>query len=333
MAGEELIEIDIEDEDELTSLHPPVVTKQASFAYETKDRGFPLWKQHMEEYVTKTPELVRELICCTVISVFCWHSPKSLILPLMGGLTVRPIPFQKTSAGDVLLDLQLANKWIPKEETTIPSSLLVLTCVKLPLLICVLTFFVTRTKHDTHAILCTTMVTIGVTEFWTKVFKSYVGRLRPNFYDFCGFDSATLSCTNGWDHEMEARMSFPSGHSSLSFCAMTVMALYLLGKVGLGKQRATNPPFFCSIKILAFLSVTPLLYSSFVATSRLVDNWHHPSDIVAGTMLGVTCGILVYHMWYPHVLSPNAGKPLSSLGRSDDTIARTFEQKATSFHE
>jgi len=45
------------------------------------------------------------------------------VLPLIGGLTVRPIPYQVTAAGDVMLDLALANDLIPKSEVTFPCEL------------------------------------------------------------------------------------------------------------------------------------------------------------------------------------------------------------------
>jgi hypothetical protein len=50
------------------------------------------------------------------------HGPKAWVLPLMGGLTLRPIPYQVTAAGDVLLDLQLANDLIPKTDVTFPCE-------------------------------------------------------------------------------------------------------------------------------------------------------------------------------------------------------------------
>jgi hypothetical protein len=63
------------------------------------------------------------------------HGPKAWFLPLMGGLTMRPIPYQMTNAGDVLLDLGLANELIPKSEVTFPCE-----CQSFPMLIvCIVT--------------------------------------------------------------------------------------------------------------------------------------------------------------------------------------------------
>ena len=62
--------------------------------------------------------LARDLVISVVCFLFGVHGPKPLILPLIGGLTMRPIPYQVTAAGDVLLDLPLANDMVPKPDAT-----------------------------------------------------------------------------------------------------------------------------------------------------------------------------------------------------------------------
>lgn len=163
------------------------------------------------------------------------------------------------------------------------------------------------------------MTAIGISEFVTQVFKFYVGRLRPNFYEMCGFDKAILECTNGEDMEMEARMSFPSGHSSLSFCGMMALCLFFMGRVGLGRVARPNT---LKYKFGLMLSFLPLLFSFWCATSRLVDHWHHPSDILAGSILGTVSAFIGYHLWYPHVFSVYAGVPLSviHLNQEENTM-------------
>lgn len=171
--------------------------------------------------------------------------------------------------------------------------------------------------HNIHAGACSVLAAIGMAELVTQTFKFYVGRLRPNFYAMCGFDKVTLQCTNGEEMEMEARMSFPSGHSSLSFCGLVCVTLFFLGRVGLGRNMGSVVASGRG-KIRTVLSFTPLLLSFWCATSRLVDNWHHPSDIIAGSILGSVSACISYHMWFPHVLSPFAGVPLSVI-QSDST--------------
>ena len=117
--------------------------------------------------------------------------------------------------------------------------------------------------HNIHAGTCTVLVAIGISELVTQILKFYVGRLRPNFYDLCGFDKETLQCTNGDQMEMEARMSFPSGHSSLSFCGLVCLVLFFLGRVKRNVASGRG-------KMLTIVSFTPLVLSFWCATSRLV---------------------------------------------------------------
>ena len=69
-----------------------------------------------------TWSLARDLIISVACYLFGVHGPKEYILPLIGGLTMRPIPYQVTAAGDVLLDLTLANDMIPKSDVTFPCE-------------------------------------------------------------------------------------------------------------------------------------------------------------------------------------------------------------------
>jgi len=51
----------------------------------------------------------------------------------------------------------------------------------------------------------------------------------------------------------------------------------------------------------------PWSWAAYVATSRIVDNWHHPSDVIAGTFIGIACAVISYHSVFPHVMSSNVG--------------------------
>jgi len=76
---------------------------------------------------------------------------------------------------------------------------------------------------------------IGLTEVVTNSTKSYVGRLRPQFYTSCGWDEQAGVCT--WDPvrmpdpkfvPLDSRHSFPSEHSSLAMSAGLLLTLYAL---------------------------------------------------------------------------------------------------------
>ena len=64
---------------------------------------------------------------------------------------------------------------------------------------------------------------------------------------------------------------------------------------------------------LVIRTCLPWGWALFVAASRLVDHWHHPSDVLAGLGLGFATCTIAYHHWYPPVWSPYAGIPRSLL--------------------
>lgn len=168
---------------------------------------------------------------------------------------------------------------------------------------------------------------IGVCEGSTQLLKLWIQRRRPSFYDLCGFNKETLACTASLENIREANFSFPSGHSSLSSCGMTFLVWYFLGKLQqCGRTGAITTARDRIHRLKQWLLLLtqsrrqqrwmgfaiPILawgWSIFVAASRLVDKWHHPSDVVAGLLLGFATTTLVYHTWYPPVWSVHAGIP------------------------
>jgi len=67
--------------------------------------------------------------------------------------------------------------------------------------------------------------------------------------------------------------SFPSGHATVAFAALTVIALYYKNK-----------------KIALFL----LLFACLVSYSRVVLNVHYFEDIVAGSFIGIATAVTVW---------------------------------------
>merc|ERR1712013_211467 len=97
----------------------------------------------------------------------------------------------------------------------------------------------------------------------------------------------------------------PSGHASLSFCGLACLVFFFLGRV---KCKSSGRG-----KILFIASFAPLLLSSWCATSRVVDNYHHPSDVIAGAILGTVSACISYHIWFPSLGSLYSGIPLSAI--------------------
>jgi membrane-associated phospholipid phosphatase len=270
--------------------------------------------------------LFREFIACASFFLFGMYSPLSFFRPIIG-INMRPIPYQILKSGDVVLNLGLNNALVT--DVTVPSTLLLNTSITLPLIfMVVISQLVPHSNchnkfYDTHACACVLFLTIGLSEFTTQMVKMYVGRLRPNFYELCGFDAATLQCAASESHIMESRSSFPSGHSSLSAAGMGVLVWFALGRANIGigslsmngRKRIRNPT------VSALFALLPMGWALFVASSRLVDNWHHPSDIVAGLCIGIVCPTFVYHLYYPSVLSAQAGVPLNYIASVSESAS------------
>lgn len=125
---------------------------------------------------------------------------------------------------------------------------------------------------------------ILATELVTDIGKHSIGRLRPHFMDLCQpimhdgtncTDTRNLNryiedytCTNLKISERrleEMRLSFPSGHASLSMFSMTFTALYLQHRMNWNGSKLLMPFLQFILIIMAWLS----------ALSRICDNKHH----------------------------------------------------------
>lgn len=139
-------------------------------------------------------------------------------------------------------------------------------------------------------------------------------------------------CTGTPKRVREAQMSFPSGHSAAAFAGFGFLALYLNAKYKiLSNQRArefehieqtslphTNADTNMATnnenldtkkhansaqtphwKLLMFM--VPWLLASALAMSKIADYWHHPSDVLAGALLGTLMAHVAYKMMYKGV--------------------------------
>ncbi|OXB69930.1 UNVERIFIED_CONTAM: hypothetical protein H355_013935 [Colinus virginianus] len=160
------------------------------------------------------------------------------------------------------------------------------------------------------AMLCSSAVTLTG--------KICVGRLRPHFIDACRPDWSHIRCSDNTgflyvDHFectsgnaeaiREARVSFPSGHSSSAMCAMVYLALYLQSRLVWLSQAAASArdlrpsPVPSSTKctralwrtlkgLCPFLQLLAFAVAFFVGISRIRDRYHHPTDVLAGFCVG-----------------------------------------------
>jgi phosphatidate phosphatase len=148
-----------------------------------------------------------------------------------------------------------------------------------------------------RAAACSSVVLFGF--FWiglmttlivTEVGKLTIGRLRPHFMDVCRPVLNTTDCSSlGYIEDykcsnvshprlvVEARKSFPSGHSSMAGFMAVYLAYYIHCRLRTGYSQL--------VRLLVQLTLCSL--AVYTGLSRVSDNMHHWSDVLAGALIGV----------------------------------------------
>jgi len=147
------------------------------------------------------------------------------------------------------------------------------------------------------------------TQAISGVTKQMSGRLRPNFMSACQPSvPLTPEVCGSWHNPVyitnytclgneeifpdpghrekyarEARLSFLSGHASLACFSMLYCVLYLHRVCKINYRLQSG---LCQVLLL--------LYASGVSISRVTDNKHHVTDVLAGAVLGCSLATVVF---------------------------------------
>ncbi|XP_052775851.1 putative phosphatidate phosphatase [Mya arenaria] len=133
----------------------------------------------------------------------------------------------------------------------------------------------------------------GLCQLTTDIAKYTVGRLRPHFLTVCQPDAAVCAINSGYITDdickgtdsaaiEEARLSFPSGHSSISFYCMIWLMAYIQFKFTWKRYWLVRPVFQAIAFFLAY----------YTALSRISDYMHHWSDVLSGAIIGSVISLL-----------------------------------------
>lgn len=122
---------------------------------------------------------------------------------------------------------------------------------------------------------------------WMTLFKTLSGRSRPATFN--PNDPLNKSTFHGPFHPSlyGANSSFPSGHATLAFAAARVYAVE-----------------YKSIPIVPVISYG---VATLVSFSRITENRHWLSDIVAGALLGWACGTQTVNNYHRYAKSVRTG--------------------------
>jgi membrane-associated phospholipid phosphatase len=217
------------------------------------------------------------------------HKPISALLPK----TIRPIPgtVLDLSEGKVFVrEPSIDLPYIPGDEMTFnpPAQAL--------LLIAIAASFIGAawTRREATLALSTMCWSMLLNLMVTDVLKNYTGVLRPNFYAGCGWSDEERRCTKEFH---AGRHAFPSGHSAAAAVLAHGLALYLLRVSRLADPRGAL--------LMRAAAIVPWLLALWVASSRLVDYYHHPADVVAGVAIGAICA---WSAFGAHFTLPGGGE-------------------------
>ena len=168
---------------------------------------------------------------------------------------------------------------LPIKNQTIPyDTLVIILCISYAIALII-------TKNDIHKTiklliigLCIYLITYHV----TGILKKYVGRPRPSALTTCNYVKSELSnninnCMNKNEID-ESWSSFPSGHTSESFAVM-VLIFFILNE-------------YTDYNI--FIKMLPILFASMVGITRIIDNRHHPTDVIGGAIIGTSISAAIW---------------------------------------
>lgn len=214
----------------------------------------------------------------------------------------------------------------PRLDSYVPAWATVLLIVFVPLACICIRFMATRDYVDTVQSLLAWTLALTINAVITESFKLIIGRPRPDFFWRCFPDGQIvpgLRCTGNQRDIIEGRKSFPSGHSSFSFCSLSFLSLWLYRKLGVSRRRGSS----CAALVVCLV---PIVIASVVALSRYCDNHHHWEDVVVGSLLGVACSYFCYQQYYHPVESEWPGEPYATI---DNELLSTDNDGNNSAHQ
>lgn len=181
----------------------------------------------------------------------------------------------------------------------------------------------TQGFHLLHVSLLGLATTFAFNGFITNFLKLLIGRPRPDLLARClpapgtpmhEYVSIAVCTSTNVKVLEDGFKSAPSGHTSASFAAFLFLSLWICG------QTSAFKPGNHTYKL--FLAVLPLLIASYIAISRTEDYRHHPTDVMAGALLGSVIAYASYRTFFPPLSSKNCSIPYSAstldFGKTQD---------------
>ncbi|GAX29589.1 hypothetical protein FisN_24Lu057 [Fistulifera solaris] len=266
---------------------------------------------HRSDVDSRWQQILEIVLCICALVVAYWFDGWKI--------NNRPTPYQYLAQEDVYVR-DLAHDEHLNYTCFVDNSALHFVAIFLPLLSQIgwslLLLGRKQWFNEMHGIVSCTCFALALDTFITYAIKCYVGYLRPVYYDHCRPFEDYHGCTT---NKSFIHVSFPSSHSSLSFCGMTILALFLDRtwrqyrsrhryhmalksdlKIATGDSlillQATKTDRFVSLLCV----VTPMALALFVSCTRIYNNFHYPADVLTGAVLGGAIAIVCHGFWFAH---------------------------------
>jgi len=227
----------------------------------------------------------------------------------------RPIPVQQVTTGNGIIEnIVNLNYDLDVLNESIDDIVLIVVGVVIPLIVQLVMATVLKScktfQLERYNIVASCVLGFGLTLLVINSMKLYTGVLRPHFYAVCQPNEGYDECTNDSQSDLRTiRDSFPSGHAGLSMVGLANLALYLHRRCGVGKIYNNNvtknkPEQGYSFRkhqaarLWSAIALLPIFIALFIGCSRIYDDYHHPSDVVAGTAVGAVVAYACHWFYF-----------------------------------
>jgi len=219
--------------------------------------------------------------------------------------------------------IQPEEAWLyrfPNKPSIIPSELLWVILLIATFSVVALLFVFTSNFNLAVGALGVPSLALPLNGIITNLVKVSVGRPRPDYLNRCygdqyhGVTDFSMPCSGNDVLVADGRKSFPSGHSSMSFCGFGFLFLLLAAQLKVFSSNRGR-----SMNLL--ISLLPILFATMVAISRTCDYHHHWQDISVGSFLGFVVVFIVYRQYFPSLTSDDCDK-LNIRGHEDFVDSR-----------
>eukprot|EP01101_Sappina_pedata_P003335 TRINITY_DN13578_c0_g1_i1.p1 TRINITY_DN13578_c0_g1~~TRINITY_DN13578_c0_g1_i1.p1 ORF type:complete len:305 (-),score=70.20 TRINITY_DN13578_c0_g1_i1:38-847(-) len=176
-----------------------------------------------------------------------------------------------------------------------------------------------RSSHDLHSSVLAFSSGGSMLLLSTGFFKKTFGFLRPDFLSRCKPDE-NMKCTAEESFYLQdGRMTFPSGHASMSWFSFGFLALYLCGKLRPFDGSRSHSAFARSVIVMFFP-----LFATYVCATRVADFRHFLRDVSVGSLLGIVWALISYHLFYPALWKSDSEYPFERR----DSLARVHRPES-----